>query len=272
LQKLDFLTVLGLVCGFAAIALAINMGGNLKMFINLPSLLITVVGSLSAVLIHFSVDEVKNVFAVTAHAFKAREYKPLELIVFMTELARKARREGLLALEDEIGKLDDPFFQKGLRMVVDAIDPEIIREVLETDMEYTEERHQLGQRVYRTWASLAPAFGMIGTLIGLIQMLAKLNDPKALGPGMAVALITTFYGTIMANLLFTPLAGKLALRGEREMLIRRLILEGLISIQSGINPRILEEKLKSFLPPKARVEAPPEAAKRATEEVRRAAF
>lgn len=272
MRKTDALTILGILCGVAAITLAINMGGNLRMFINLPSVLITVVGSFSAVMVHFGIEELKNVFAVTAHAFKARQWQPLELIGLLTELARKARREGLLALEDDIERLDDAFFQKGLRMVVDAIDPEVIREVLETDMEYTEERHELGQRVYRVWAGLAPAFGMIGTLIGLIQMLAKLNDPSALGPGMAVALITTFYGTIMANLLFTPLAGKLALRGEQEMLMRRLILEGLISIQAGMNPRILEEKLKSFIPPRARAVPVTERRTGAAEEVRRAAF
>lgn len=272
MRKTDVLTVLGILCGVAAITISISMGGNLKMFINIPSLLITVVGSFSAVMVHFGIEEIKNVFAVTAHAFKTQDWKPLEVIGLLTDLARKARREGLLALEDDISRLDDPFFQKGLRMVVDAIDPEVIREVLETDMEYTEERHQLGQRVYRAWASLAPAFGMIGTLIGLIQMLAKLDDPSALGPGMAVALITTFYGSIMANLLFTPLAGKLALRGEQEMLMRRLILEGLISIQSGMNPRILEEKLKSFIPPKARLAAAGEAKGSLAEEPRRAAY
>jgi len=260
------------MCGVAAIILAIEMGGDLKMFINIPSVLITVVGSFSAILIHFGIEEIRSVFAVTGHAFRAPDWKPWELIGLLTDLARKARREGLLALEDDINRVEDPFFQKGLRMVVDAIDAEIIREVLETDIEFTEERHQRGQRVYRAWAGLAPAFGMIGTLIGLIQMLANLNDPDALGPGMAVALITTFYGSIMANLLFTPLAGKLALRGEEEMLVRRLILEGLISIQSGMNPRLLEEKLKSFLPPKVREAARSEARSAVGEEARRPAF
>ncbi|MGB9885491.1 MAG: motility protein A [Moorellales bacterium] len=272
MRKTDVLTIVGILCGFAAILLAIQMGGTLKMFINIPSILITVVGSFSAILIHFGMDEVKSVLAITGHAFRAPDWKPAELISLLTDLARKARREGLLALEDDINRVDDPFFQKGLRMVVDAIDPEVIREVLETDIECTEERHQRGQRVYRAWASLAPAFGMIGTLIGLIQMLAKLDDPSALGPGMAVALITTFYGSIMANLLFTPLAGKLALRGEEEMLVRRLVLEGLISIQSGMNPRLLEEKLKSFLPPKVRAGAAVESRAAVGEEVRRPAY
>lgn len=246
-RKLDPLTVAGLAAGAACMFLALFLGGNLAIFWSPLSALIVVGGSFSAILINFGVEQVKSVFQITRQAFFSRSWDAEELIKLFTGLARKARREGLLALEDDIGAIDDPFYQKGLRMVVDAIEPEVIREVLELEIAHTLKRHEVGQRLYRNWAALAPAFGMIGTLIGLIQMLAKLNDPSALGPGMAVALITTFYGAIMANLLFNPLAGKLALRSEQEAFWREMMLEAFIAVQSGTNPRILEEKLRSFL-------------------------
>ena len=173
-----------------------------------------------------------------------------EIIDIFANLARKARREGLLGLEDDIERLEDPFYQKGIRLMVDALDPDLIKDILETEMHYTGERHELGQRVFKTWGGLAPAFGMIGTLIGLIQMLAKLDDPSSLGPAMALALLTTFYGSLLANLILLPMAGKLELRSEQELLAKELILEGVIGIQSGMNPRILEEKLKAFIGPK----------------------
>jgi len=251
-KRVDILTLSGLIGGFALIGLAIFLGGNLGMFWNIPSVLVTVGGSAAAVTTSFGRQQMREVVEITRKAFREEERKPLELIELFSELARKARREGLLALEDDITRLDDSLFQKGIQMVVDALDPQTIRDILETDIESMAERHEQGERIYRVWASLAPAFGMIGTLIGLIQMLAKLQDPSSLGPGMALALITTFYGAIMANLVFTPMANKLRLRGEEEVLEKRIILEGIISIQSGINPRVLEERLKAYLPPKLR--------------------
>lgn len=252
MRKLDSTTVIGLICGIVAIVTALFLGGNLSLFWNPLSVLITVVGSFSAVLINFGSEQIKNVFQVTKQAFFTQPLEPEELITLFGNLARKARREGLLALEDDIKNLDDSFYQKGVQMMVDAIEPEMIREVLEIEIECTSRRHELGQRFYRNWAALAPAFGMVGTLIGLIQMLARLEDPSALGPGMAVALVTTFYGAIMANLIFNPLAGKLALRSEQEIFWREMMLEAIIGIQSGVNPRILEERLRSFLAPSRR--------------------
>lgn len=248
--RFDVLTVTGLVLGTFFILLSIALGGKLGMFWNLPSVFITVGGSFASLLISYDVRQIKGVMHTVKCTITTETIDPRVVIDLLCELAKKARREGLLGLEDDIERLNDPFFQKGIRMMVDALDPELIRDILETDMDYTGRRHELGQGIFRTWASLAPAYGMIGTLIGLIVMLAKLDDPSALGPAMAVALITTFYGTIMANLVFTPLANKLALRSSEELLIKEIILEGIISIQSGMNPRILEEKLNSFLSPK----------------------
>ncbi|MGI6649830.1 MAG: motility protein A [Bacillota bacterium] len=257
MRKLDFMTVSGLFCGIMAISVAIIMGGNCVIFWNLPSVLITVCGSFAALLITFGAAQIRNVLIITKHVFLSKSWDLHELIGILVAMARKARRHGLLALEEDIPQLSDPFFQKAVRMIVDAIEPEMIRQVLETDMRFTARRHELGQRVYRTWAGLAPAFGMIGTLIGLIQMLAQIEDPSKLGEGMALALITTFYGVVMANLILNPMTGKLALRSEEELLIKELILEGVTSIQAGLNPRVLEEKLGSFLAPDQRADSVP---------------
>lgn len=248
MKKVDLMTIGGLVIGTILIIVSMAAGGNLGLFWNLPSVGITIGGSFTALMIHYDLDRLKSIFKVVRLAFTTSLMNPQDLIDLFTELAKKARREGLLGLEDDMYRLNDHFFQKGIQMMVDAIDPELIRNILETDMEYTAARHENGVSVLRSWATLAPAFGMIGTLIGLIQMLANLNDPNALGPGMAVALITTFYGAIMANFVFIPIAGKLETRSQEELLLKSIILEGIIGIQSGMNPRILEEKLKAFLP------------------------
>lgn len=252
MRRIDFMTVIGIIAGIGLMGGALVLGGNLRIFWSVPSLMVTVGGSFAAVLINFSFQDVKNVFATVKQAFTTELMEPEELIELFGELARKARREGLLALEDDANRLDDPFFSKGIQMMVDAMEPEMIREILETDMAYMARRHENGQAIFKTWGNLAPAFGMIGTLMGLVQMLAKLDKPEALGPSMALALITTFYGAIMAYMIFIPLAGKLSLRSEQEMMLHQMMLEGIISIQSGVNPRILEERLRSFLPAKPR--------------------
>ncbi|MBE3580479.1 MAG: MotA/TolQ/ExbB proton channel family protein [Thermoanaerobacteraceae bacterium] len=252
MRRLDAMTVIGILAGIGLVGGALVLGGNPGLFWNVPSIMVTVGGSAAAILINFGFEEVKNVFQTVKQAFTTDLMDPRELIQIFSDLARKARREGLLALEDDAQRLDDPFFAKGIQLVVDAMEPEMIREILETDMAFMAQRHEIGQRVFKTWGNLAPAFGLIGTLIGLVQMLAQLDRPEALGPSMALALITTFYGAIMAYMLFIPLAGKLALRSEQEMLLRQMMLEGIIAIQSGVNPRILEERLYSFLPPKLR--------------------
>lgn len=248
MKKSDVMTIVGLILGTGLLLASMAAGSSLGLFWDIPSIGITVGGSLGAMMIHYDLKQIRGVFRTVKQAFTTTLLDPMELIDLFSELAKKARREGLLALEDDIQRLEDPFYQKGIQMIVDAIDPEIIRSILETDMEYTAARHETGAGVFKTWANLAPGFGMIGTLIGLIQMLSSLDDPSALGPGMSVALVTTFYGAIMANLVFTPLAGKLELRSQEELLLKTIMLEGIIGIQSGMNPRILEEKLKSFLP------------------------
>jgi len=173
-----------------------------------------------------------------------------ELVSLFAELSRKARKDGLLALEDELGKIDNPFLVSGLQLVIDGVEPDSIRDILELKAETIERRHSTGQAVFLKWGELAPAFGMIGTLIGLIIMLSQLDDPSTIGSGMATALLTTFYGSLMANLVFIPIASNLKVQTDEELFTAQMIIEGVLEIQAGTNPRLLEEKLVLYLTPK----------------------
>ncbi|NLN06527.1 MAG: motility protein A [Firmicutes bacterium] len=252
-KRMDLLTVLGIVLGLSLVLGAIAMEGSLVIFWSFSSLMITVGGSFAALLINFQMPQMKMVFQITKKAFLEDVKDIGEYISIFVALGQKARREGLLALEDDLEQLDDEFLTSGMQMVIDGLDPEMIRDIMETEIEAMAARHRLGQDVFRSWGSLAPAFGMIGTLIGLIQMLVNLDDPSSIGPGMAVALLTTFYGALLANLIFIPLAGKLSIRSEAESAIRAAIIEGVLAIQAGTNPRILQEKLKAFASPEERL-------------------
>jgi chemotaxis protein MotA len=253
-QRMDLMTVIGIVLGISLVFGAIAMGGSIMLFWSLSSVMITVGGSFAALLINFQLPQITMVAKVTKAAFFSEIQNMGELVRLFVRLGQKARREGLLALEDELESLNDKFLVNGLQMVIDGLDPELIRDIMETEVTATEQRHKLGQDVFRAWGALAPAFGMIGTLIGLVQMLANLDDPSAIGPGMAVALITTFYGSVLANLFFIPMAGKLAIRSDAESSLKEAIIEGVLSIQAGTNPRILQEKMKAFVSPQERAE------------------
>ena len=170
----------------------------------------------------------------------------------MVELAEQARREGILAIERHIDNIDDDFMKSGIQLAVDGSEPEVMRNIMENELNNLQNRHKLGQAIFTAMGMYAPAFGMIGTLIGLIKMLRTLDDPTQIGAGMAVALVTTFYGAVFANLIFLPIAGKLRTRSEKEVLERELIIEGILAIQSGDNPRIIRGKLLTFLAPSAR--------------------
>ena len=172
-----------------------------------------------------------------------------ELVQLVTSLSRKARSDGLLSLEDELVEIDDEFLVKGLQMVVDGIEPENIRQIMGLEIDAIERRHEIGYNIFKSWGELAPAFGMIGTLIGLILMLSDLNDASAIGVGMATALITTFYGALLANLVLLPIANKLKSQTNDEIYTRDMMIESILSIQAGLNPRIVEEKLTSYLSP-----------------------
>ncbi len=252
MKKHDFLTTVGLVLGTVMLIWGMAVGAKLIIFWDFASVIITIGGSFCALLINYPFKDVKNILKVMGKTFSGSERTGFESINQFTELSRKARREGLLSLEDEIAALEDDFLKKGLQMVVDGIEPETIREIMELEITEMESRHSKGIGLLKAWGGYAPAFGMIGTLIGLIQMLAYLSDSNAIASGMAKALITTYYGAIMANLVFNPMSAKLTLKSEEEASGKEMMLEGILAIQSGVNPRIVEDKLVSYLPPAER--------------------
>lgn len=251
---MDIATIGGLVLCIAMILLGILLGGSLSQFIDYPSMAIVVGGSLGAVAIAYPLSVLINLISVTMKAVFVYSSNPGEIIKTFVAFAEKARRDGLLALESDVGNLTDPFMKKGLQLVVDGTDPAVIKTVMETELASMESRHARGVNTYKMWGSLAPAFGMIGTLIGLINMLAAMEDPSAIGPAMAVALITTMYGSMIANMFCIPMGNKVAIYSSMEASDRVLMLEGMMGIQAGDNPRVLDEKLKSFLGPKERGE------------------
>lgn len=252
MKKLDILTIVGVVAGSAIILWGILLNSPLRLFYDFPSIVITIFGSFAAVLINYSMSDFKRLFRVIYESFRELKMAPIDTIQLFSNLSRKARREGLLSLEDEINTLQDDYLKRGLQMVVDGIEPETIREIMELEIGEMEKRHSSGINMLKSWAAYAPAFGMIGTLIGLIQMLANLTDSSTIASGMAVALITTFYGAVLANMIFTPMAAKLSIKSENEATAREMIIEGVLAIQSGVNPRIVEEKLLCYLSPAER--------------------
>lgn len=252
LSSMDITTVVGLVAGFTLIVMGIMNGGEIASFIDTPSLLITLGGTVAATLVAFPLQTVVNLVSVMQKAFFFKSLPPSELIEKIVGFAETARREGILALETAAQEVDDAFMGTGIRLAVDGTEPELIQTILETELSFVEERHKSGAGIFGSMGTLAPAFGMIGTLVGLVNMLRALDDPSAIGPGMATALITTFYGAVVANLIFLPIEGKLKVRSGEELLQKRMIMEGIMSIQSGDNPRIVEQKLNVFIAPKLR--------------------
>jgi chemotaxis protein MotA len=249
---MDIATVVGVLSAFGLIAAAIAMGSGLELFISLPSLMVVVGGTLGATLVNYPLKEVLGVFRIVQNALLVKTAGAKELIPRFVALANKARREGILSLEAEMEGLEDEFFQKGLQLSIDGFEPEQIREIMETELDFVRNRHQLGAEVFTTMGTFAPAMGMIGTLIGLVQMLQSMDDPGTIGPAMAVALLTTFYGALLANIVCLPIAGKLRTRSKEETLAKEMTIQGVISLSKGENPRVLEQKLLAFLPVKQR--------------------
>ena len=249
---MDLATVIGIVIGLGFMIYGIQLNGQVGNFWDTASFIIVLGGTVAGTLVAYPLKRVQQSLAVVRKAFSTHALSPGDVIARIIELANTARREGLLALEEAAESINDDFLKKGVMLIVDGTDPELVRNILETELAFVEERHTSGRSLFDTMGSLAPAFGMIGTLIGLVNMLQKLDDPKSVGPSMAVALITTFYGSVFANLIFIPISTKLKIRSREEILIKEIMVEGLLSIQAGENPRIIEEKLKAFLPPTIR--------------------
>lgn len=216
------------------------------MFVNAPGLLIVVGGTLAVTFIKFPLNHTLSSIRIALKAFLHKAELPTELILRIIELSVKARKDGLIALEEE--KIDNEFLAKGIQLAVDGHEPEIVRRILALEINLTIERHDMGQSIFKGMGDSAPAMGMIGTLIGLVQMMANMSDPSSIGPSMAVALLTTLYGAVIANALALPIADKLSHRSAEERLKRTLILEAVQGIQNGLNPNILEETLNAFLP------------------------
>ena len=243
------------MAGVGLIGVSILTREGAMIFVDLQSALIVIGGTVSATLVNFPLRDVLSVFRVVKNVFLHKVQSVDNLIEKLVQLSRKARVEGLLSLEKDIAALDDEFVKKGLQLMVDGTETGMLRDILTTELSCLEERHTLGQAIFKAMGAYFPAFGMAGTLIGLIQMLSKLNDPTKIGAGMATALVTTFYGVLGANLLCLPMAGKLKTRSRQEILNKELVIEGICSIQAGDNPRLLRDKLVMFVAPDVRKEA-----------------
>lgn len=250
---MDIASLLGIVLGFVMIIFGIlSAGADLLTYYDLPSVIITVGGSISGVLASYKLKDFIGGFKSITLAFKDEVMDPGQTISTIIDLSNVARKEGLLALEEASNDIEDTFLKKGIMLVVDGTDPELVRGILETELTSLEDRHNKVISFWEKWAELGPAWGMIGTLIGLVNMLNDMEDASAIGPSMAVALITTLYGSVIANWLCNPIAGKLKTNNSLEVIMKEIVVEGLLSIQAGENPRIIEEKLKSFLSPAVR--------------------
>lgn len=242
---MDLASLIGILGAFAIVVMAMILGGDISMFINVPSILIVVVGSMFAVMIKFELGQFLGAVKVAAKAFSFKLSKPEAIIEEVVEMAGLARKGGLLSLEGK--EVSDEFLGKGIQLLVDGHDPEVVRTLMSKDMKQTVERHAIGINIFKAIGDVAPAMGMIGTLIGLVAMLANMDDPKSIGPAMAVALLTTLYGAMMATMMALPIADKLTLRKEEEARLKSMIIDALLAIQSGQNPRVIESMLQTYI-------------------------
>ncbi len=242
---MDLATLIGMLGAIGFVVMAMVMGGDISMFMNVPSILIVFGGTLFVVLSQFSLSQFFGAGKIAAKAFMFKIESPDDLIEKIVEMADAARKGGFLALEE--AEIENEFMQKGVDMLVDGHDVDVVRDTLAKDINMTTERHEFGATIYKGMGDVAPAMGMIGTLIGLVAMLSNMDDPKAIGPAMAVALLTTLYGAFFANVICLPISVKLGNRSEEEKLNQSLVLDGIIGIADGQNPRVIEGILKSYL-------------------------
>lgn len=249
---MDLATLIGLAAGALLMAFAMLRGGSPRAFIDLTALGLALGGAFSSVLIHYPFARIKDSLGALKGLLSPAE-EPAAAVPMLIEYAERVRKEGVLCLEAEADTARDPFMKKALELVVDGNDGDGVRDALTLDLTALEARHKQQAAVLESLAVYAPGFGMIGTLIGLVQMLGDLNDPSRLGARMAGALLATLYGVILANLLFTPLAGKVKVRGQQAVLRRELIMEGLLAILAGDGPALVASRLNSFLPPDKQV-------------------
>ncbi|MBT3505978.1 MAG: flagellar motor protein PomA [Piscirickettsiaceae bacterium] len=243
---MDLATLIGLLVAWALIIATIALGSGALVFINAPSLMIVFGGTIAVVMMRFNLGQFLGAFKTAGKAFMHKSETTEELIASVIELATVARKEGLLALEGR--EINNPVLQAGITMLVDGHEPGVVRSSLTTEMNETVARHSIGQAIFKAMGDAGPAMGMIGTLVGLVQMLSNMSDPKSIGPAMAVALLTTLYGAMLANMFALPISDKLALRSTEEQMNKNIIIMSVLGIQEGQNPKVLEELLKNYLP------------------------
>lgn len=252
---MDLASLIGIIMGFAMLVFGIMSSAglaNIGRYVDIPSMIITFGGSFAGTLASHSMEDFIGGLKSFMLIFRTQTLNTADMITKIIELSNIARKEGLLSLEEAASDMEEPFMKKGVLLIVDGTDPDLVRAIMETELMSIENRHKVRIGFWETLGSLGPAWGMIGTLVGLVDMLYKMQDASALGPAMAVALITTLYGSVLANWICAPVANKLKAENASEMMLKEVMIEGLLSIQAGENPRVIEEKLKSFLAPKDR--------------------
>jgi len=247
----DLATLLGILGALGIIGGAMTMSGGIGIFVDIPSVLIVLVGTFFVVLMKFNLSQFLGCFKVAGKAFIFKLVDPVDLIDEVVELADDARKNGLLSLEDK--EVSDAFLQSGIQLLVDGHDPEVVRSLLYKDMSETLKRHEVGSAIWKQMGDTAPAMGMVGTLIGLVAMLANMSDPASIGPAMAVALLTTLYGAMLGNMVALPISDKVALRRNEESRIKNMVIDALMGIQAGQNPRVIDSMLRNYLPSSKRV-------------------
>lgn len=252
---MDIFSVLGFIIGIGFILLSIITSGSLLTFIDIPSILVVIGGTIGSMLISSKGKNIKQFFKLVSLACKENKVNEMQLVDTFSQLVTKARREGLLSLEDSTQDIEDSFIKEGMMMVIDGMEPEVIKRTLNLKVKGILERHKNNRGVFDTGAALAPAFGMIGTLIGLVNMLKNLSDPSSIGPQMSVALITTFYGSLLANILFMPISKKLKAKTSEEIFQKEMAIEALLILQAGENPTVMRKKLLAYLDENQRVQA-----------------
>ena len=245
-------TVIGIVAGLGLVIVSMLMGGSVMAFFDIPSLLIVLGGTFAATLVNFPMGDVIGVMKVTQKVIKEEIMPSSKYIDQIVDISKKARTNGLLAIEEDLNNVDEDFMRVTLQHVVNGTENEDLGKLMDAELAIMTQRHKIGQRMYSAMGTYAPAFGMIGTLIGLIQMLQHLDDPASVGPGMAMAMITTFYGALFANLFFLPMAGKLKQRSEQEIQFKEMLLMGVMAIQAEESPRVIQSKLVTYLTPAER--------------------
>jgi chemotaxis protein MotA len=246
---MDLATIIGLFLGIGLVGFAMLTKTSLSNFMDGASAMIVLGGAVASAMVSMSLGNFLKAGKIFSKALFHKEKSAQKLIEDLVAYAEIARRDGILSLENATKEAQDPFIVRGIQMAVDGTDPELIEQIMNNELEAIAQRHDNGKAIFDSLGKYAPAYGMIGTLVGLVIMLLNMNDPNAIGPAMAVALITTLYGSMFANMFALPVADKLSKRSEEELIYKMIIIKGVMSIQSGDNPRIVEQKLKTFLPP-----------------------